>query len=230
MSEEDACVLNIEENYSDSEFPLIHDTDTDNESETEGNAENAVAAGYSGVYNWDSDSEEEDDLPKLRYRSRKRKEISSDTDSSDQEQGNDSDRRTENGTSHDEEGDEESDANSASHDEDRREHSDNVEIESNQQVSDSDDASHMDIKTITQIFRKKLKTYSISQRMAARLILKCSQSTVSELYAKAERHVTSKELSVRGKEPYQKMQEWLASEKLQKETRTAVAQQRGIYI
>ncbi|CAG2207136.1 unnamed protein product [Mytilus edulis] len=93
--------------------------------------------------------------------------------------------------------------------------------------SESDDSNLMDIETISKLFRKKLKKFGISQRMAAKNILKCSQSTISELYAKASRLKSSKELSLRGRELYDKMQTWLSSSAAQKETQRSMIQHRA---
>ncbi|CAC5387945.1 unnamed protein product [Mytilus coruscus] len=93
--------------------------------------------------------------------------------------------------------------------------------------SESDDSNLMDIETISKLFRKKFKKFGISQRMAAKNILKCSQSTISELYAKASRLKSSKELSLRGRELYDKMQTWLSSSAAQKETQRSIIQQRA---
>jgi hypothetical protein len=94
-------------------------------------------------------------------------------------------------------------------------------------IDSTDNSSEeMDIDVTTKLFVKKLKKYGISQRQAAKLILKCSQSNLSEAITKAKRLKTSKSVSTRGMFIYKQMEKWLCDHSAQRST----AQKNGYVI
>lgn len=91
---------------------------------------------------------------------------------------------------------------------------------------EDEDEDCLNILCVSKLFKKKIKKYGISQRMAAKHILKCSQSNLSDLFSKAC-NKSAKDLTHRGKHLYREMQKWLSSEEKQKETKKKCSQQRG---
>ena len=92
---------------------------------------------------------------------------------------------------------------------------------------ESESDEEINVMEITDLFRKKLKRYGISQRQAAKEILKCSQSNLSEAFTKAKRKKSSKNMTSRGMDIFRLMDTWNRSKDLQRKSMQDVAQQRS---